>query len=70
MSGINYEMAQYKYICFLRDRGDVGELPYPDEEKSSQTGNNWILRDHNGVQLAYINENGFVRMAGQRKYGY
>ena len=70
MSGINYEMAQYKYICFLRDRGDVGELPYPDEEKSSQTGNNWILRDYNGVQLAYINENGFVRMAGQRKYGY
>ena len=70
MSSINYEMAQYKYICFLRDRGDVGELPYPDKEKSSQTGNNWILRDHNGAQLAYINENGFVRVAGQRKYGY
>ena len=55
MSSINYEMAQYKYICFLRDRGDVGELPYPDEEKSSHTGNDWILRDHSGKLLAYIN---------------
>ena len=70
MNSINYDMAQYKYICFLRDRGEVGELTYPDEEKSSQTGNNWLLRDHNGKLLAYINENGFIRMAGQRKYGY
>ena len=70
MSSINYEMAQYKYICFLRDRGDVGELPYPDEEKSSQTGNNWLLRDHNGKLLANVNEDGFVRVAGEKRFGY
>ena len=70
MSSINFKIAQYKYISLLRDRGESGELTYPDKNRSTYTDKCWILRDHNGNQLANVTDAGFVRMSGEKRFGY
>ena len=61
--GLSYAVAEYKYVCHLRDHfGLVGEIEYPNEQVSKQhTDGTWLLLSITGVRLGTVSNNGIVR---------
>ena len=61
--GLPYAMAEYKYVCHLKDHfGLVGEIEYPNEQASKQhTDGTWLLLSITGVRLGTVSNNGIVR---------
>ena len=60
---MNYSMAEFKYISFLRDSGWSGELTYPDETSSKkQEDGTWVLFTSAGVRLGSVSKNKTVRI--------
>jgi hypothetical protein len=60
---MNYEMAEFKYISYLRDNGWGGELTYPDETSSKkQEDGTWVLFTSAGVRLGSVSKNKTVRI--------
>ena len=58
---MTFEMAEYKYYCYLRDSGYVGELPYADKNTSMQTPEgDWLLKDGQGDKIAVISKDGKI----------
>tara|TARA_R100001463_G_scaffold51291_2_gene101926 strand:- start:4541 stop:4726 length:186 start_codon:yes stop_codon:yes gene_type:complete len=52
---MTYEIAEYKYACHLRDKGYVGELPYPSPKHSKMDEEgNWLLINREGHKLAKV----------------
>ena len=62
--GLSYDMAEYKYVCHLRDHfGLVGEIEYPNEQASKQhTDGSWLLLTITGERLGTVSPNGTVRL--------
>ena len=49
---MTYEIAEYKYACHLRDKGYVGELPYPSPKHSKMDEEgNWLLINREAINL-------------------
>ena len=61
--GLSYAMAEYKYVCHLRNHfGLVGEIEYPNEQASKQhRDGTWLLLSITGVRLGTVSNNGTVR---------
>jgi len=58
---MTFEMAEYKYYCYLRDKEYVGELPYADKNTSMQTPEgDWLLKDSQGHKIAVVLKDGKV----------
>tara|TARA_R100000541_G_scaffold1503_1_gene6299 strand:- start:214 stop:396 length:183 start_codon:yes stop_codon:yes gene_type:complete len=60
---MNYAIAEYKYVSYLRDAGYVGEVVYPDKDSSKeQEDGSWELFTAHGQRLASVSKNKTVRV--------
>lgn len=69
--GLTYAMAEYRYVCHLRDTlGHTGEIIYPSEANSKQhTDGSWLLITITGERLGTVSPNGTVRLTwSERTY--
>ena len=69
--GLSYAVAEYKYVCHLRDHfGLVGEIEYPNEQASKQhRDGTWLLLTITGERLGTVSPNGTVRLTwSERTY--
>ena len=59
---LSFDMAVYRYACFLYDeRGQGLGGWYPDESTSVQDLNgNWILKDCYGRRMGFVSDDGNV----------
>ena len=62
-NGLTYEMAEYRYVCYLRDTlGHTGEIIYPNKDMSKQDRDGvWLLLTITGERLGTVSPNGTVR---------
>ena len=62
-NGLTYAMAEYRYVCHLRDTlGHTGEIIYPNKDASKQhTDGTWLLLTITGERLGTVSPNGTVR---------
>jgi hypothetical protein len=61
--GLTYAMAEYRYVCLLRDTlGHTGEIIYPNKDMSKQDRDGvWLLLTITGERLGTVSPNGTVR---------
>jgi len=60
---ITYAMAEYQYVCHLRDNGHTSEIIYPNKDTSKQhTDGSWLLLTITGERLGTVSPNGTVRL--------
>lgn len=51
---MNFQEAQYKYLCFMNDVFLMSNVNYPCEQRSYKRKDQWFLYDDMGCYLARI----------------
>lgn len=58
---MHYELAEYKWVCHLRDSGYIGMIDYPDKKSSKMDPEgNWILIKADGEKVGKVFKDGKI----------